>query len=94
MSWEAVDNAEGHTVTFSQAQGTNQQGLCPSDYHTASLTVNAPSTTVGIRDVESTVTDMLRAYTTYEVAVKAFSYVGGSGAPSESKTVLTPQTSK
>ena len=96
VSWEAVDNADSYTVTFSQAQGINQEGLCPNDYHTTSLIVSAPTTTVSIPvggDVESAVTDMLRAFTTYEVAVKAFSYIG-TGAPSESTTVLTQQTSK
>ena len=78
MSWGGVDDADSYTVTFSKAQGTNQEGLCSTD--SAIQTVDAPSTTVSIAvggDVGSTVTDMLRAYTTYEVTVEAVSDVGG-----------------
>ena len=66
MQWEML--TDSYTVTFTLVQGTDRQGLCPTESHTASLTVSAPSTTVSIAvvgDVESTVTDMLRAYTTY-----------------------------
>ena len=76
-------------------QGTNQEGLCLTDSHTATLT--ATSTTVSITvggDVGSTVTDMLRAYTTYEVTVEAVSDVRGTSRPSETRRVLTPQTSE
>ena len=77
------------------AQGTHQQGLCPTDSHTATLT--APSTTASIAvggDVGSTVTDELRAYTTYEVTVVAVSDVRGTSQPSETMRILTPQTSE
>ena len=97
VSWQTVDDADRYTVTFSLAQGYYQQGLCPTDSHTASLTVSAPSTTVSIAvggDVESTVTDMLRAYTTYEVTVKAVSDVRGISQPSVTRRVFTPQTSE
>ncbi|CAI8027570.1 hypothetical protein GBAR_LOCUS15747, partial [Geodia barretti] len=96
VSWGAVDDANRYTVTFSKAQGTNQEGLCPTDSHTATLTVDAPSTTVSIAvggDVGSTVTDELRAYTTYEVTVEAVSDVRGTSRPSGTRRVLTPQTS-
>ncbi|CAI8032283.1 Receptor-type tyrosine-protein phosphatase delta, partial [Geodia barretti] len=69
---------------------------CPTDSHTATLTVDVPSTTVSIAvggDVGSTVTDELRAYTTYEVTVEAVSDVRGTSRPSETRRVLTPQTS-
>ena len=95
VSWGTVDDADRYTVTFSMAQGTNQQGLCPTDSHTATLT--ATSTTVSIAvggDVGSTVTDDLRAYTTYEVTVEAVSDVRGTSRPSETRSVLTPQTSE
>ncbi|CAI8036866.1 hypothetical protein GBAR_LOCUS20654, partial [Geodia barretti] len=62
----------------------------------ATLTVSAPSTTVSIAvggDVGSTVTDTLRAYTTYEVTVNAVRDVRGTSRPSETRRVLTPQTS-
>ncbi|CAI8008398.1 Fibronectin (Fragments) [Geodia barretti] len=96
VSWQAVDDADSYTVTFSQMQGADQQGLCPTDSHTATLTVSAPSTTVSIAvggDVASTVTDMLRAYTTYEVTVEAVSDVRGTSQLSETRRVLTPQMS-
>ena len=97
VSWQAVDGADSYTVTFSQMHGADQQGLCPTDSHTATLTVSAPSTTVSIAvggDVGSTVTDMLRAYTTYEVTVEAVSDVRGTSQLSETRRVLTPQMSK
>ncbi|CAI8005230.1 hypothetical protein GBAR_LOCUS4104, partial [Geodia barretti] len=96
VSWGAVGDADRYTVTFSMAQGTNQEGLCFTDSHTATLTVHAPSTTVSIAvggDVGSTVTDELRAYTTYEVTVEAVSDVRGTSRPSGTRRVLTPQTS-
>ena len=94
VSWGAVEDADRYTVTFSLAQGPNQGGLCPTDSHTATLTVDVPSTTVSIAvggDVGSTVTDELRAYTTYEVTVNAVSDVRGTSRPSETRRVLTPQ---
>ena len=92
-----MDDADRYIVTFSQVQGTD--GLqCHSDSHAASLTVDGgSSTTVSIAvagDVESTVTDMLRAYTTYEVTVQADSDVRGISQPSTAVEALTPQTSE
>ena len=96
VSWLAVNDTDRYIVTFSQVQGADQQGLCPTDFHAANLTViGGSSTTVSIAvggDVESTVTDMLRAYTTYEVTVKAVSDVQGTSQPSEARRVLTSQT--
>ena len=95
VSWQAVNTADRYTVTFSQVQGDDQQGLCPTDSHVASLTVSAPLSTVNVLvgvDVESTVTDMLRAYTTYEVVVKAASDDLGISPASETRVVTTPQT--
>ena len=94
-----MNDADRYTITLSLAQGYYQQGLCQStDSHTASLTVDGgSSTTVSIavgRNVESTVTDMLRAYTTYEVTVKAVSDVRGISQPSVTRRVLTPQMSE
>ena len=94
VSWRAVADADSYTVTFSQVQGTNQQGLCPSGSHTASTTVDGVTTAslpVG-EDVEST--DMLRAYTTYAVTVEAVSDARGTSSPSDGGTVTTPQTGK
>ena len=95
VSWGAVEDADRYTVTFSQVQGTNQQGLCTSGSHTASTTVNGGTTAsipVG-EDVETT-DDMLIAYTTYEVTVVAVSDARGTSSPSDTETVTTPQTSK
>ena len=94
VSWGAVEDADRYTVTFSQVQGTNQQGLCPSGSHTASTTVDGVTTAsipVG-EDVEST-DDMLKAYTTYEVTVVAVSDARGTSSPSDTETVTTPQIS-
>ena len=96
MYWQTVDDADRYIVTFSQVQGTDQRGLCPTDSHTASLTVDRGSpTSVSIDvagDVESTVTDMLRAYTTYEVTVTAVSDRRGTSQPSTAMEVTSPQT--
>ena len=95
VSWQTVDNADRYIVTFSQVEGTDQRGLCPTDSHTASLTVDDGSTSdsIGIAgDVESTVTDMLRAYTTYEVTVQAVSNRRGTSQPSIAVEVTSPQT--
>ena len=93
----AVDDADRYIVTFSQVQGNDQQELCLADSHTVNFTVNSPSTTVSIvvgGDVESEVTDMLRAYITYEVTVKTVSDVRGTSQPSDTRRILTPQTSE
>ena len=92
VSWGAVDEADRYTITFTQVQGANQEGLCPTGSHSTSLTIRAPSTTVSIavgEDVETGVTDMLRAYTTYEVTVVAVSDVRGTSSPSQMRSVLT-----
>ena len=97
VTWQAVDDADRYIVTFSQVQGAHQQGLCPFLSHTVNLTVSSPSTTVSVGvggDVESIVTDMLRAYTTYEMTVKAVSDVRGTSQPSDTRRILTPQTSE
>lgn len=92
--WQAVTDADVYVVTFSQVQAADQQGLCPNDSHIASLIVDNFFTTVSIavgENVESTVTDTLRAFTTYEVTVKAASDIRGISQPSEARRVLTPQ---
>ena len=96
VSWHMVDNADRYIVTFSKVEGTGQQGVCPTDSHTASLTVDGGSSTsdsidVG-RDVEST--DLLRAYTTYEVTVTAVGDRKGTSQPSTAQKVTTSQTSE
>ena len=93
VSWDAVDDADRYTVTFTRAIGDDQEGACPDSTHTASVTVNAPSTTASINigeNVESSVTDMLRAYSTYFITVVA-SNGGGNSGDSDQISILTSQ---
>ena len=94
VSWEEVENAYYYTVSFSQAVGDDQEGLCRDDSHSASLNVtdNASFTVVG-DNVGSDETHILRAYTTYSVSVVAFSDVWGRTVGSEAVGVTTPQRS-
>ena len=72
VSWEAVADADRYTVTFTRATGEAQQGECPGDSHTASVSVEAPTTTASVnigQDVEADVINMLRAYSTYSITV-------------------------
>ena len=39
VSWHAVDDTDSYTIIFSQVQGPSQEGLCPTYFHTASLTM-------------------------------------------------------
>ena len=92
--WEEVENADYYTVSFSQAVGDDQEGLCRDDSHSASVTVHNPTASIAVReDVGSDETHMLRAYTTYSVSVVAFSDVWGRTVGSEAVGVTTPQRS-
>ena len=91
VSWEEVENADYYTVSFSQAVGDDQEGLCRDDSHSASLNVTS-FTAVG-DNVGSDETHILRAYTTYSVTVVAFSDVWGRTVGSEAVGVTTPQRS-
>ena len=92
VSWDAVNDADRYTVTFTRATGTAQQGTCPMSTHTASVTVDAPSTTASIAIGESvdSASDMLRAYSTYFITVVA-SNDGGNSGDSEQISILTSQ---
>ena len=93
VSWDAVNDADRYTVTFTRATGTAQQGACTMSSHTASVTVNDPSTTASINigeNVESDVDDMLRAYSTYFITVVA-SNDGGNSDDSDQLSILTSQ---
>ena len=95
VSWNAVNNADRYTVTFTRATGDEQQGTCPPSTHTASVTVDAPSTTASIdigQDVESSVTNMLRAYSTYFITVVAENDVNGLSKERIRKYILTMQS--
>ena len=83
VSWQSVENADTYTVTFTQAMGVDQEGLCRMASHTASVSVTTTSATIAVGlDVESA-TDMLRAYTAYFITVVSVSEVLGTGTGSE-----------
>ena len=93
VSWDAVDDADRYTVTFTRATGDEQQGACTGSTHTATVTVDDPSTTASINigeNVVSSVTNMLRAYSTYFITVVA-SNDGGNSEDSEQISILTSQ---
>ena len=93
VSWDVVNDADRYTVTFTRAMGGEQQGACTGSIHTASVTVDAPSTTASIdigQDVEESVTNMLRAYSTYFITVVA-SNDGGNSDNSDQISILTSQ---
>ena len=94
VSWEAVENAYYYTVSFSQAVGDDQEGLCRDISHSARVTVHVLTASIAVReDVGSDETHILRAYTTYSVSVVAFSDVWGKTVGSEAVNVTTPQRS-
>ena len=89
VSWEAVEDADYYTVSFSAAVGDNQEGLCTDDYHSANVTVNVSTASIAVReDVDSNETSLLRVYTTYSVTVVAFSSVWGRGSVTTMFTVF------
>ena len=96
VSWESVGDADSYTVTLSQAQGAEQDGLCSTESHSFTLSeIMATFASVPIgQDVGPSETGMLRAYTTYVVTVKTVSAVRGTSQDSQRRTVLTPQTSE
>ena len=93
VSWEAVENADYYTVSFSQAVGDDQEGLCRDDSHSASLNVTGNASIAVGDNVGSDDRHMLKAYTTYSVSVVAFSDVWGRTVGSEAVGVTTPQRS-
>ena len=93
VSWNAVNDADRYTVTFTHATGDDQEGGCTMSTHTATVTVDAPSTTASIdigENVELSVSDMLRAYSTYFITVVA-SNGGGNSDDSDQISILTSQ---
>ena len=91
VSWDAVNDADRYTVTFTRATGDEQEGTCPGSTHTATVTVNAPSTTASIDIGESvdSASDMLRAYSTYFITMVASN--GVNSDDSEQISILTSQ---
>ena len=89
VSWQAVEDADYYTVSFSAAVGDDQEGLCTDDYHSTSLTVNVSTASIAVgEDVDSNETSLLRVYTTYSVTVVAFSSVWGRGSATTMFTVF------
>ena len=92
VSWDAVNDADRYTVTFTRATGDEQQGTCPDSTHIATVTVNDPSTTASINigeNVAPDVDDMLRAYSTYFITMVASN--GVNSDDSEQISILTSQ---
>ena len=86
--WQAVKYADRYTVTFTQAQGMDQEGLCPS------VSVNTTTAIIDIgQDVEPSDATMLRAFTTYFITEVAESDVLGTSVESDPITFTTQQTS-
>ena len=92
VSWDAVNDADRYTVTFTRATGDEQEGACTGSTHTASVTVDAPSITASINIGENvdSASDMLRAYSTYFITVVA-SNDGGNSEDSEQIPIRTSQ---
>ena len=94
VSWGAVSDADRYTVTFRQASGADQQGLCIGA-HRVSVNATSTSASIGVGQMlAADDTTMLRAYTTYSITVVAVSNLTGSGEDSEAITVTTAQTSE
>jgi hypothetical protein len=93
VSWEAVENADYYTVSFSAAVGDDQEGLCRDDSHSACVTaVDVPTASITVGgDVGSNETSSLRAYATYSVTVVAFSDKWGKTVGSEATRLTTLQ---
>ena len=102
VSWETVNDADRYSVQFTKTTGIEQEGVCGDSFHTASVSVDAPSTSesrisasIGVGQMLSEDdTTMLRAYTTYSITVVAVSVLTGSSEDSEVITVTTAQISK
>ena len=102
VSWGAVNDADRYTVTFTKITGNEQEGVCRDASHTASILVDAPSTSesrisasIGVgRMLAGDDTTRLRAYTTYSITVVAVSDLTGSSEDSEAITVTTAQMSE
>ena len=96
VSWEAVEDADYYTVSFSATVGDDQEGLCRDDSHFASVTaVDVPTTSITVgEDVRSNDTSSLRAYSTYLVTVVAFSDKWGKTVGSEATRLITLRRAK
>ena len=94
VSWQAVEDADRYNVTFTNANGSFQEGPCKKNSHTITLSVDTLNTSIAVgQDVNENVTTMLRAYTTYFITVVAESDELGSSDNCRNITLTTPQTS-
>ena len=72
VSWGAVSDAQRYTVTFTQASGDDQQGLCTAGSHEVSVDASSISASIGVGQMlDEDDATMLRAYTTYSITVVA-----------------------
>ena len=94
VSWGAVSDADRYTVTFRQASGADQLGLCIGA-HRVSVDATSTSASVGVGQMlAQDDRTMLRAYTTYRITVVAVSNAKGNSENSELINVTTAQTSE
>ena len=91
VSWEAVEDADYYTVSFSAALR-----LCRVDSHFVSVTaVDVPTTSITVGEgVGSNDTSSLRAYSTHLVTVVAFSDKWGKTVGSEATRLTTLRRGK
>ena len=74
VSWGAVSDAQIYSVTFTQASGGDQRGLCTAGSHKASVDAPSTSASIGVGQMlDGDDATMLRAYTTYSITVVAVS---------------------
>ena len=89
VSWQAVEDADRYTVTFTKAMGSLQEGPCKSYSHTVTLSVDMASANVSVgQDVGP------KAYTTYFITVVAESDELGTSYGCDHIILTTPQTSR
>ena len=94
VSWQTVEDADRYIVSFSQATGNNQQGLC-STSQTPSVTIMTSPASIDIgQTVDPTNENMLIAYTTYFISVVAVSETGFNSGDSDSVKHTTIQIGK
>ena len=94
VSWKTVEDAVRYIVSFSQATGNNQQGLC-STSQTPSVTIMTSPASIDVgQTVDSTTQNMLKAYTTYFITVVAVSETGFNSGDSDTVKHTTIQIGK
>ena len=93
VTWQSVEDADSYIVTFIQATGDHQLGLCSAP-HTATVSVRGLSASIDVgQDVVWSNSGILRAYTTYIITVVAANSVLGRSENSEPYQHTSTQTS-